>query len=365
MNKRKNMKNNDTFLDVVIKGSSIILIVISIVITVVPYLLFLLKEKNILILSDKNQLIIIAFSALITLIFAISLYCIGTIKRFREIILRNNLEELGELTKQLKKSSEIITNTVIPRKNIVMESFLIPPNNINQFYEILINLRENAQDRNIRLMNFGLHPFQENNKNNNDNNYIRQYFNDELSFYKKDPNASIYKIVSIHTKAKLDEYKKIVNQAKKMSLRNFHLGYLNIKKFDNYPPDIIGVDIISDVVLFMNPLYARITDESDYTALYIKSKEISETYRLYHKALWREIEDDEERGLILYGGKNGGISPKIEEYWTRIEKQINEDLSEYIPSIKNNKNFHLNGEKKEKTSLFKIIKSFIRFQSKK
>jgi len=365
MSKEKGLERNDTFLDVVIKGASIVLIVVSVVIAVVPYLLYLLKDDNILILSDQHQLLIITISAGITLFFAIVLFCIGTIKRFREIILHNNIKEINKLTNQLKASSDIITNAVTPRKNLVMESFKIPANDINQFYKILIDLRENAQDnRSIRLMNFGPYPIQENSKHNDDTDYVQQYYDNELPFYKKNPNASIYKIVSIHTKEKLDEYKKLVNRAEKMSLRKFHLGYLNIKKFDNYPPDIIGVDIISDVALFMDPVYARITDESDYTALYIKSTDISETYREYHKALWREIRDDEGRGLILYDGETGGISPKIEEYWTRIEEQINEDLKEQTSNTEKDKKTNLDSCKNKIPSFSNSLIQLIKFLGK-
>jgi len=325
--------------DVVIKGASLVLLFVSLALTstpyFVPYLLNFLLGDN-LNITINNLSKITAFSIGIISFFAIILFCTGTIKGFRVLILRDDLDKLNKLTNQLKISSDIITNTVTPKKNLVQESFIIPPNDINQFYKILIELREKAPDNNsIRLMNFGPHPIQANSENNEDIDYVRQYYANELLFYKKKPNASIYKIVSIHTKEKLEEYKTLVKKAEKMHLRKFNLGYLNIKKFDNYLPEVIGVDIINDVSLFMNPEHATITSKSEYTALYIKSPEISRIYRDYHKALWRAIEDDEERGLILYGEKNGGISPKIEEYWARIEEQVNEDLEEQMPSTVN------------------------------
>jgi len=346
---------------VVIKGASLVLLVVSLALTsapyFVPYLLNFLLDDNINI-TVNNLSKITAFSIGIISFFAIILFCIGTIKRFRGLILRDDLDKLNKLTNQLKISSDIITETVTPEKNLVQKSFIIPPNDINQFYKILIELREEALDnRSIRLMNFGPHPIQASSENNDDIDYVRQYYANELLFYKKKPNASIYKIVSIHTREKLEEYKTLVKKAEKMHLRKFNLGYLNIKKFDNYPPEVIGVDIISDVALFMNPEYATITSKSEYTALYIQSPEISEIYRNYHKALWRAIEDDEERGLILYGEKNGGISPKIEEYLTRIEDQINEDLKEQTPRTVNG---NLGSGEKENKSFFEQLKLLLK-----
>jgi len=82
--------------------------------------------------------------------------------------------------------------------------------------------------------------------------------------------------------------------------------------------------------------------------------------------LWKEIKHDtsKRRGLILYDGENGGLSPNIEEYWTRIEKQIDEDFKDQSSSIENEKKANLGSKKKGRTSLFKLSIPFMKPQDK-
>jgi hypothetical protein len=309
MSLKSEMDKNQTVKDAVTRGASIVLITISITITVIPYLLYLLKDR-ILILTDQTQLIIITISIVITLILALILYFIGTTKIFRNYLMRNNLIELDELTKQLRLSSEKITNYANPKENIVTESYVIF--DISLFFKKLIKVRESVKDNNaIRLMSFASNPIEEKFK---DKDNVLTYFSNELSFCKEKPDTAVYKIVSIHNKDKLIACKKLLREADKMDIKNFHVAYLNLRKFDNYLPEVIGVDIIGDVVFFMNPEYARITSRANWVSLYIKSEKIADIFREYHTALWEEIEGNEERGVILYDGEKGGIIPHIDEY---------------------------------------------------
>jgi len=349
--------------DIVIKGASLVLLFVSFVFAcvpyLVPYLLNFLFDDTIQLTND-NLFKITAFSVGITLLFALALFCIGTMKQFRGLILRDNMEELNKITNQLKQSSDSIADNVLSENNIVIESYII--NDISTFFNKLIEVREKVQkNRNIRLMSFALNPNEEEYK---DKDGVKTYYNSELLFCNENKDMAVYKIVSIHTEKKLISCQNLVRKAEEMKLRNFNLAYLKLNKFGNHPPEIIGLDIIGDVVFLMNPEYARITSESDWVSLYIKSPSVSEIYRNYHKALWKTIKHDASKkcGLILYEGEGGGTSPRIEEYWAKIKEQINEDSKEQTPStVADNKD----SSDKKKTALFESLKAYAKFLSKK
>ncbi|WP_461249103.1 hypothetical protein, partial [Treponema sp. R6D11] len=72
----------------------------------------------------------------------------------------------------------------------------------------------------------------------------------------------------------------------------------------------------------------------------------------------------EERGLILFGGGSGCISPQIKGYWAKIEKQVKEDLKEQISGHENKKNIRLDSRKKENSSLLNFLMPFKSFKRK-
>jgi hypothetical protein len=323
MHNKKDEMKKVTYLDIVINGASIILLIISIVVSIVPFLLDFIKTTT---LTNEQIFIITGCCSGVILIFSIVLFCIGTIKRFRDIILRNNLAELDELINRFSNTSDNLNNHINncsnrPVENLIKESYIIKKP--SDFYKKLFDLREKSQSNtSIRLMNFSTTYINANDKETRES--ATKYFNNELSFYKEKPDTSVYKIVSIHTKEKLDELKKLVTEVERRRLRNFHVAYLNIKQLNNNIPEIISVDVLGDELLFMHPKYGRITDKANWAAMYMKSNELARIFEGYHIHLWNMIESDtsEERGFILYGKEDWGINPNIEKCWRKIQENI-------------------------------------------
>ena len=338
----QNKERNKVVLDIITKGASLILIVISIVIYVAgPFVSYLFQGA----LSHEELFKITSISAIIILIFAVILYCMGTMKKFRELALCDNIIELNELSTMLnnnletsdKLASHIRKCLNTTNENLVIESYIIYK--ISDYYIRLKKVREDTEDhRSIRLMNFSTLPASRNKSYTKDEISVKKYFNKELMFCKNKPESNVYKIVTIHTKEKLEECRNLVNGANKMKLHNFHLAYLNIDKFNNDLPELIGADIIGDEVFLMNPKYARITPKSNWAAIYMKSPIIAEKLGEYHHALWEEITDG--RGYILYDGEKDIINPDIEDYWKKIEKRLVNNSNDENGYSDNNKIAH-------------------------
>ena len=109
------------------------------------------------------------------------------------------------------------------------------------------------------------------------------------------------------------------------------------------PPRIIGVQIINDVVIFMDPCVARIDASKHQNSIFIRSELIVNIYQPYHKDLWQGIENYHHQytnentdfnakrgymGFILYSGDTKYILENM--YWRIINSHLseNEQLSE-------------------------------------
>jgi len=334
-------ERNDTFLDFVMKGASVISIFVSLSVVIIPILLKHLPDDGTKI-SEENVSWITISCTVIIYILALALYFLGTTEKFRNYLMRDNLIELDELTEQLKESGDHIADRISPKENIVIESKLIK--DIGQLFKKLIELRKKKahSEQAVRLMSLSTDPVE---KKYKDKKGVQKYYKDELSFCKRNPNTPVYKIFTIHSKQKLIDCKKLVKEAQHRAIPNLHLAYLNVKKFNNNLPNVIGVDIIGDSIFYMNPKYSRITNKPGWKTIYIKSQEIADIFSDYHNSLWEEIEKDPNRGLILYDGENDGISANIKTHWASIENQLHKDL--------NDKSDNSADEKKGSTSSIK------------
>ena len=326
------IKNNKYFLGILMKGASFVLLVISIAVSVIiPFTANWFEAKGVIVLSTEQFFKITIINASIILLFAIILYCICSIKRFRDILLKENIIELNELMGKVKSNlrnssrlADHIENCKIDiRNNIVEKSCLITSE--KSFYDHLTYASKDNKNRIIRLTNFTKKLANDGESTYEDKKISSEYFNNELERYKNNPNAIIYKIVTIHTQDKLKELKALVKEAREKNVSNFNLAYLNIDKLDSHLPGIIGVQILDDEVILLNPRFARAISLADNHALYIKSSSIARIFERYHDDLWQEIKL-KKRGFILIDIDNGGISDD-DSIWDKIEKQIDEHIN--------------------------------------
>jgi len=299
------------------------------VLTVVPSVLLsyihpelLLKLFGIESLSkDLNVAIaIVVFCGTMLLAFPV-IVCINVVCNKNKLT-----EELKEITSKLCIVEDNKNISFIERATLIMSKA--------DFFKELDSARNSVSGvTDIRLMNFSK-TIQEQDEEEN----IKKYYQQEIDFYREKNTVNLFKIVSIHTKEKLKECLNLAKAAEKEGLENFNLAYLNIEKFGDVTlPKIIGVQIIDDNVIFMNPTSARI-DTQDNQAVLIKSKLISQIYCEYHKKVWEGIENyhkqwlanklkDEEKkeskgyiGHILYTGEDGTIAES--KVWIDINESL-------------------------------------------
>jgi len=197
---------------------------------------------------------------------------------------------------------DFMENNVVNKSKIILN---------DEYYTLLKETRRRA-NKHILLTNFTKNP-EANETGNN-------YFIDDVDLIKT-ANIPVYRIVTIHNEEKLSLCKKMVEMAQSNNLRNFYLAYLNVENFGPIPP-LIGVDIVDDEVFILNPRKARVSNtEPDGEHVYIKSKEIADTFKKYHHKIWNEI-SDHNLGYHLYSGNNG-VSRNIDFYWDEIAKSFN------------------------------------------
>jgi len=234
-----------------------------------------------------------------------------------EILLIKDEENKNQETKELTDKLRCIH---IDESSVVRFKFI----EASDFYDYLDYARKNAKKR-VYLTNFSIIPYEIETKNS--------YFRKELSYcrslYKQNHEAKIKRIITIHTKDKLQLYKKIIKKMVDNDIKNFNLAYLHIDNFDEtaYLPGVIGIQIIDDDVIIMDPRIARIGQ--DEPPILIQNPQIAAVFKEYHKKLWKEIEGSngpEERGCILYCGDYGKEKNKsifnASNIWTTIENQM-------------------------------------------
>jgi hypothetical protein len=285
----------------------------------------------------NHVIIVVVFSG--TMLFVFPCIVFINSKKNRDKLIK----ELNEITDKLNISKdrvEEIKGLSIPP--LIKNARLIK--NKDEFFKALKTARENVLEHGhteIRLMNFAK-TIQEQRK---EQSAAETYYQGEMEFYSGKKNVHLFKIVSIHTKEKFKECLELVKQAEQNKLENFHLAYLHIEKFgDVTPPKIIGMQIIADTVIFMNPISARIDVIEHQDSTLVECKEIAEKYSAYHKKVWEGITNyhkkwlsnkltDEEKkeykefkgysGHILYTGDDGITSEN------RVWENINNDLPEH------------------------------------
>jgi len=321
--------------------------IIGLIVSVIGNLLLFVQQKLpeffcLEPLSKSLFFVMVCAVAGVSFLFAIP--CVIVINY--RIYKRNKLSiELNGLAGNLKDSIHSCENLSTSIKSlpqigdIIQRSYQL--NSIKSFYKHLNKARnriQESEDKNIiiRLTNYADTISEEKDAKN--------YFENEIKFCNDKSSVQVFKIVSIHTAKKFRQCKKLVDDAIASKLQNFHLAYLNIKEFDNNNlPKIIGVQIIEDEVILMDPSFARIDlGNNDKNPLFIKSSKIAEIYFNYHDQLWSEIAEyhanqsnyennDGYSGYILYDGEvekpiDNNIWKKINSNMPESEQLGREDL---------------------------------------
>jgi len=225
-------------------------------------------------------------------------------------------EEIKELYEKLRYIN-------IDKNSIVIFKYI----DANAFYGYLDRARKEA-NKNVYLTNYSIIPYKSENKNS--------YFKKELTYcnslYRKNHEAKIKRIITIHNQEKLTLYRNIIKKMINNDVRNFNMAYLHINNFaeTDYLHGVIGIQIIDDEVFIMDPRIARI--EQDRPPILIQNKQIADFFNEYHTKLWEEIknsDDPKERGCILYCGDYGKEKNKSiyenDIIWNTIKNQMQEN----------------------------------------
>jgi len=209
--------------------------------------------------------------------------------------------------------------------NLVRRSHMI--NNVDEYYQHLIKLRENTDEKDVYLTNFSTKPYVIDNKNRD------EFYSTNNDFIKR-AKCNVYRIVTVHSKEKLLFLKKLLEDAKESDSVKYHLAYLDIKRFSDETgdklPGIVGMDIIENKIIIMDFKYARALRKNDgfEKPLYIESEEIADKCRMYYKAIWDDISNEVSaskrryQGYILYNGTSRKVHEDIDNIWTKIENKI-------------------------------------------
>jgi len=276
MNKNKKSEILRNIIDQLCTISTLLFIIVyTVVPLILPWILELLGIKSLS--SEFNFIITITVLGVTMLIILPCIVVINSKWNGEKLI-----KELQELTDKLKDSKTLVDHIV--SSSIIKKAKLIT--NQSEFFKILDKTRRDVSDNAvIRLMNFAKTIHEQDEEESK-----KKYYQKEMEFYLKNKNVKLFRIVSIHTKEKFNECLKLARAAKEKELENFNLAYLQTEKFkDGNLSKIIGVDIIGDTVILMNPKSARIDTSVYYEPLLLQSEKISEIYSDYHKAIWDEI----------------------------------------------------------------------------
>jgi len=248
-------------------------------------------------------------------------------------LIKNTSDNLSTNVKNLNDTSDNLSSKIenIPQSGIIQRSDELK--STIAFYKHLNKARNRIQESEdkkviIRLTNYANTIIEENDAKN--------YFENEIKFCNDKNSVQVFKIISIHTKKKFKQCKKLVDDAMTFQLTNFHLAYININEFNNDRlPKIIGAQIIEDEVILMDPSFARIDHGSlDRNPIFIKSSIIADMYFNYHEQLWSEIAKyhanpdgyknyDGYSGYILYDGE--GEKPIDSNIWIKINRNMPEN----------------------------------------
>jgi hypothetical protein len=204
------------------------------------------------------------------------------------------IENINKITEKINSSNDIIEKAITPL--IIKEAKIITEQ--DNFFNIL-NLERDKASKNIRLMNFAKTMNEQEKANGN----AKRYYKDEISFYGKKPNVQIFKIVSIHKKAKFKECFDLAREAQLANLENFNLAYVLLEYF-SFPktPKITGVQIFDEnIVILMDPQVARIDSSNHDKTILLRSDVIAQKWSWYYDAIWAEIQHNHQQWL---DGKN-------------------------------------------------------------
>jgi len=262
-----------------------------------------------------------------------------------EEIENNNIElskELSELASSLKMSTEKFDEFLnrnekyfkVTEKHmddcrkintIVKKSYMI--NDVDEYYQQLKKARENADEKEVYLTNFSTKPYKR------DNKYRDDYYSTNIDFV-KNAKCNVYRIVTVHTREKLEFLQKLVDDAIESDSAKYNLAYLDIERFSNETgdtlPGIVGMDIIEDEVIIMDFKFARALKKNDVfeNPLYIESERIADMCRKYYEAIWNEISNEtliskrKYQGYVLYNGPTRKVHEDIDNIWKEIESKI-------------------------------------------
>ena len=296
------------------------------------------KNINLAALPDHIYYIIIVAALISTLLIVLPVIIIINLNQDRN----KHIQELKETVRLFNINEDIIKKII--SLSLIREVKLL--NNRKEFFNELERERMQASDAKIYLMNF-TRTIQEQMIEVK----AKEYYEKEFKYCsdKENDNVKIYRIVSIHTRKKFKECWNMANNANEAELKNFNLAYVNVANFDNdnVLPRIIGVQIINDVVILMDPCTARIDSPQHENSMFIRSKEIAEKYISYYETLWDEIKEYDRElhtetpeienkrgytGFILYSGERDERKRILEhKYWRKIndnmpqEERLNEE----------------------------------------
>jgi len=277
MNKGKKIETLKKIIDQLWTISTVLFIVVY---TVVPFILsWVLELLSVEFLPQEFQFTITIAVLGVTMLIILPIIVWINSKRNRDKL----TQELNEITDKLKDGKTLVDHIV--SISLIKKAKLITSQ--SEFFRILDKTRRDVSDNTvIRLMNFARTIHEQDEEESK-----KKYYQKEMEFYLKNKNVKLFRIVSIHTKEKLKECLKLARAAKEKELENFNLAYLQIEKFkDGNLAKIIGVDIIGDTVILMNPKSARIDTSVYYEPLLLQSEKISEIYSDYHEVIWDEID---------------------------------------------------------------------------
>jgi len=354
----------ETIKDIIGQLCTILVLLIIVAYTVVSFMLpELPKLFNKEPLSQELNYAIIFAVLGVTMLIALPIIVWINSRRNRDKLTKELKETTDRLTKELKETTDKLTRELkettdklkitnelvekIKASSVIKKSEIIE--NKDDFYSALESARRTvSENKGIRLMNF------EQTIQEQEADDTGRYDRWEIEFCHEREDVQLFEIVSIHTRDKFKECLKLAIEAEWNKLDNFHLAYLHLENFEEgTPPRIIGVQIIDNTVILMNPISGQIGATAKRETLFMESKEIAEIYSEYYGEVWEEIRAHhknwregsvEERngyiGYILYKVEEKRIAKDdvwraINNYLPENERLSKEELAEYKESTRN------------------------------
>jgi hypothetical protein len=346
---KKNIQFGERFILVFNEHKGKIIIIGNVTLFIISILIGSNPSKNIPFLLQIRTIIIISLVIFICLSPVLILSTLKCLRRFivDEEIEEKNIElseELHKLASNLNMSTEKLEKSINQNEhyfekvitphiddcskvdNLVKKSYMI--NDIDMYYEKLIEARQKVNNKNVYLTSFSTMPYNDDNENRN------RYYSTDFEFIKH-ISCKVFRIVTVHSSEKLLFLRELFEDAIKSGSLKYHLAYLNIEEFSDKTgdilPGIVGMDIIGNEVIIMDFRYARALRKNKgfENPLYIESEEIAFFCRNYYEKIWDDISDETPvfkrryQGYVLYNGAaRKKVHDDMDNIWKKIESNI-------------------------------------------